>query len=217
MTRQFQDISIFLKFRILDFIKSPKIIKIICQYDPKLTENALYWQKRYQDFFREFTDLSELIDIEPRVVYQAYIVRSSIVYDVHYREKQLRRALNKVGLYIRNDSKLCHNWIRGLIEPKWVVPEGGVAMIKRPWTLDAVVMKCIEMRWLFDYCDFKFKLHDYLNGHNLTYNDETFSQACRHFLELYPVPKALPWLFHDDQYVIYAFDSSDTDSNYSDY
>lgn len=56
------------------------------------------------------------------------------------RPKQMQKALEDQGLTLRDDSRLCREWIAGSSE------------IARTWTLEAVVRRCCEVRFLFDYC-----------------------------------------------------------------
>jgi len=175
-------LSLLLQYRVLDFIDKPRLLRIICLASPRLTENNYYWRERYKDFFREFTDNLGL-ENQPKALYHAFMVRALILEDVQDRRVELDLALRKVNLYIRSDSKLCSHWINGLAESKW--------------TLELVVKKCIEMKWLFDYCDFNHKMRNYLKQNNLEYSEKTFSLASAHFLALTPVPEELPWVNAD--------------------
>lgn len=55
-----------------------------------------------------------------------------------YRKKELEEALAKYKLTLRDDSSLCQGYIDGSI---------------RDWTLDKIVNRMCQMKYLFDYCN----------------------------------------------------------------
>ena len=61
------------------------------------------------------------------------------------RRKELTDALAQYDLIIRNDSSLCKGYIDGTITN---------------WTVDEVVNRVAQCRFLFDYCDMKRHLDD---------------------------------------------------------
>jgi hypothetical protein len=66
------------------------------------------------------------------------------------RRSELSNELQKVGLKIRNDSKLCENYIDG--------------SLSNEWSLKKVVDMCCEMHWLYNYTNYKKKLNRSLNN-----------------------------------------------------
>jgi hypothetical protein len=54
------------------------------------------------------------------------------------RRKELTEAMTKCGLKIRGDSQLCSGYIDGTI---------------KDWSVDAVVHRMCQVKYLFDYCD----------------------------------------------------------------
>lgn len=54
------------------------------------------------------------------------------------REKNLKKALKKVGLVMREDSKLCKGYIDGSI---------------KDWTIEQIVERMCQMKFLYDYAN----------------------------------------------------------------
>lgn len=69
------------------------------------------------------------------------------------RKEKLIKALSKYGLKLRNDSRLCTNYMNGELTN---------------WTLDEVVERMCQMKYLFDYCD----IEDYIEKARSEYYDE---------------------------------------------
>jgi len=177
---QFRRLPPRLHFKILDYIDDPRTISIICEAFPALIANNQYWSLRYSNALGRMTTN---LPTQPGAMYHAFIIPQIITLDRGDRSIKLNQALTNVGLYLRSDSKLCRHWVDGI---------NGIT--ESNWPLDKVVEKCIEMRWLFDYCNFRIMLKRYMNKHDLEYNEETFGLAAQETLAEKPVPKKLPWL-----------------------
>lgn len=65
------------------------------------------------------------------------------------RRNELEAALNKHGLHIRPDSKLCHGYINGTL---------------KDWSLDEVVDMCRQMNWLYTHTNYAQRLHYDIQG-----------------------------------------------------
>ena len=62
------------------------------------------------------------------------------------RRTELIKALSKVGLELRSDSKLCDGWINNSITDYRRRTDNS-------WTIGSVVNRMCQMRYLFDYCN----------------------------------------------------------------
>lgn len=107
------------------------------------------------------------------------------------RKYELLEALQKVGLELRNDSNLCSGYIRGSIVD---------------WTIDEIVERMCQMKYLYEYCDFQ----KYFNKakqkrekqreldrmlHMRTYfNESLFDHAERLALKEHNYPPIYPWM-----------------------
>lgn len=138
--------------------------------------------------------------------------RNLSIFSQNCREKRLEEALDKVGLEIRNDSKLCNGWIKGYKN------------IDESWNLESIVKMCIEMKWLYEYTPYRSKIdaaipnkqqeiyEKWLREDPTAYKRDEDDEAmmfhdawgeARNIIEPeirkqilieYPIPEILPWL-----------------------
>jgi ribosomal protein L13E len=79
----------------------------------------------------------------------------------HNRKVKLIEALKKYGLELRSDSKLCQQYIDGVNE----------------LSIDEIVERMCEMKYLFDYCNMKHYL-DYVHTHKHKFKySDLFTEA----------------------------------------
>jgi len=71
------------------------------------------------------------------------------------RQTNLVNALENAGLELRSDSKLCHGYINGNIKDK---------------TIDEIVERMCQVKYLFDYCNFQKILDDVHDSQIEEYN-----------------------------------------------
>jgi len=186
----------------------PEQLVAICTYIPSLLENTaqlnFFWQKMIDaDMLHNVYLLSEFGDesINFDIITKGRIYVSSISsdhYKVKCRAKHLTDALNKIGLNIRHDSKLCHNWIDGTAE-EW-------------WTLDLVVNMCATMRWLYDYTPYRAELRKAIDAETR----EDAYKLCEpmvksSILKKHPKPAVWPWMKKKFVTITYQLETSDHD------
>lgn len=70
------------------------------------------------------------------------------------RKEQLTKALEEKGLKLRDDSKLCMNYIND--------------SLKERWTIDGIVERMCQMKYLFEYCN----IESYMEKAEKEYYDE---------------------------------------------
>lgn len=97
------------------------------------------------------------------------------------RKHQLVLALENSGLKLRSDSSLCNGYIDGTITD---------------WTLDRIVERMCQMKYLYDYCDFNKYFQQARNNSDRYNRDEPlFDKAERLALKACGgYPKVFPWL-----------------------
>lgn len=102
------------------------------------------------------------------------------------RKKDLKRALKRAGLELRTDSKLCEGFINGDI---------------KDWTIDKIVNRMCQMKYLYDYADMDKYIekanHDQMEELEAGYIPDTSitDQAEWYALEkIGGYPKKWPWL-----------------------
>jgi hypothetical protein len=107
------------------------------------------------------------------------------------RKQELIQAMNKVGLKVRHDSRLCQKYINYKLD--------------NTWTLDKVVNMCCEMEWLFNYTNYKQlldeKLYDSKHQHQHQPKEEwrVYFENCdkevrNEVFENYGKPNKWPWI-----------------------
>ncbi len=100
------------------------------------------------------------------------------------RRDMLISALDKVGLKIRSDSRLCSGYINGTI---------------KDWTLEDIVERMCQMKYLFDYCDMSTYLsstiHETREYRGYYDKEEVFEMAEHEALQKHGgYPKKYPWI-----------------------
>ena len=102
------------------------------------------------------------------------------------RKNKLKNALEQYGLQLRDDSKLCQGYIDGSI---------------KDWTIDGIVKRMCQMKYLYDYCDmddcyveaYEKQQEEYDDGyfHDCSILDQAESIALEKHGDY---PKVWPWL-----------------------
>lgn len=110
--------------------------------------------------------------------------------NINIRRKKLIKALRKMGLEMRRDSKLCEGYIDGSI---------------KDWTLEEVVNRMCQMKFLYEYANMKHYLikaeYEQMKHFNDDGDDDYIPDIPTHDLaELYALeecggyPDEWPWL-----------------------
>lgn len=111
--------------------------------------------------------------------------------DKYTRTRVLVEELGKVGLSLRNDSRLCDMYING--------------GLNNDWNLDRIVRECALMHWLFLYTPYPDRCrHAYHYFSNIFANGTTVHNFIRHniqphikadtIMEMGGVPEVWPWM-----------------------
>lgn len=118
---------------------------------------------------------------------QAKEIRRTNAESRHSRRKQkLIKALNKSGLELRSDSKLCQGYINGTIKNK---------------SVDECVLRMCQMKYLYDYCRMEKCYKRAVRKQNIEWEAgyipdiPLWDQAEMIALDKYgPYPREWPWL-----------------------
>src|SRR5207247_2327604 len=127
--------------------------------------------------------LADLCDLQKK---EEQKLKKAKIDDMEHRRKELITVLAKLKIKIRDDSKLCSNYING--------------KMNEYWTLDRVVHRMCEMKYLFDYCHMRDFLREaseyrYDDNDNEYGIDSIFDIAEQKALEEYgDYPKKWPWM-----------------------
>jgi hypothetical protein len=99
--------------------------------------------------------------------------------DRKFRRRALIKNLKMYNLKLRGDSKLCYNYINGLLE--------------KPMTTEEVSQKMCEMKYLYDHCNMKIWLEEvYKSNYQLPVNNfEIAKQKALDYFGNYPI--VWPW------------------------
>lgn len=97
------------------------------------------------------------------------------------RQFELVNALQSKGLKLRPDSKLCYGYIEGTITD---------------WTIDAIVERMCQVKYLFDYCKLSSYFSEAYKIQRSNYDtDSVFDIAEQLALKEHgPYPKFYPWM-----------------------
>lgn len=120
-----------------------------------------------------------------------------------YRKQELLKAIKAAGLEFRDDSKLYKGYINGDLNT-------GHTRDKTMWTLDTVIHRMSQVKYLFDHCNMAHELNNYWNSlsdeyehlkhqarrHNYSFTyTKPFDMAEKHCLKRYgQYPTEWPWL-----------------------
>ena len=140
---------------------------------------------KYEDFEKVKEEKNRLkLNRQQKLKENKLIKEKQIKLEQNQRRKDLKNELKKYKLSIRQDSKLCSEYIKNSLDNEW--------------TLDKVVKMCIEMHWLYNYTKYKLKLDKKIKEHILKYNYydyEYIEQKIRNnIIKKYGYPNVIPWL-----------------------
>ena len=102
--------------------------------------------------------------------------RNAIIEKRNKRKEQLTFELQKVGLHLREDSKLCQRFIDGSIKDKSI-----------PW----IVHRMCQVKYLYDYCHMKDRLREFKHTHGYIYFEEMEDIILQ---EIGGYPNVFPWI-----------------------
>jgi hypothetical protein len=134
----------------------------------------------------------KLEELQAKRTKKSQTIKDNKVARQNIRTEELKTALEKVGLELRSDSRLCQGYIENKLDQEW--------------TLDEIVSMCAEMRWLYQYTDYKKKLDQAVQdeaeaiaewegwhgAHRKAY-DEVEPEVRHKVLKSHPKPSIWPW------------------------
>jgi len=139
-------------------------------------------------------NIEDLVEIRNKKILKKSIrstkMKESVACAINLRKTNLIKKLKELGLTLRNDSKLCTEYINGTL---------------KDWTVEQIAHRMCQMKYLFDYCDMSQCLEQASKEQNdeLTagyFPDMTvFDQAEYIALKNKKYPTIFPWILKKKQ------------------